>query len=104
MATFSVDVRLGLTVCLKGRYVQSIHECAMKGHVMASRHPQPGLDGRHRDTDGEISRKHGNAEIGGLRQIYGPDFAEGRRADMKLSTLLKESGAPSLSQYLKRTR
>lgn len=71
---------------------------------MASKHPQPGLDGRHRDANGEISRKHGNAEIEGLRQVYGSDFAEGRRSDMKLSTLLKESRAQSLSQYLKNTR
>ncbi len=71
---------------------------------MTSKHPQPGLDARHRDANGEISRKHDNAEIGGLREIYGPGFAEGRRADMTLRTLLDESGAPSLSRYLKKTR
>lgn len=71
---------------------------------MAIMHPQPGLDTRHRDANGEISRKHGNTEIGTLRQIYGEEFAEGRRSDMKLSTLLKQNYAPSLSQYLKNPR
>ena len=60
-----------------------------------------GLDNRHRDENGRISEKHGNTQIGTLREIYGEDFAEGRRADMHLSTLLQESGAGSLSQYLK---
>jgi hypothetical protein len=63
-----------------------------------------GLDGRHRNADGEISRKHGNTKIGTLRQIYGPGFAEGRRSDMKLSNLLSQNDAKSLSQYLKSPR
>lgn len=71
---------------------------------MSVKHPQLGLDHRHRDVDGEISRKHGNTQIGTLRQTYGNDFAAGRRSDMKLSTLLNNSGAPSLTQYLKRPR
>jgi hypothetical protein len=33
---------------------------------------QPGLDGRHRDKDGEISKKHGNTLISTLRETYGP--------------------------------
>jgi len=72
--------------------------------AMSGKHPQPGLDQRHRDVDGEISRKHGNTQVGTLRQTYGTDFAAGRRSDMKLSTLLDQSGAPSLRQYLKRSR
>ena len=71
---------------------------------MSGKHPQPGLDQRHRDADGEISRKHGNTQVGTLRQTYGIDFAVGRRSDMKLSTLLDQSGARSLSQLLKRPR
>ncbi len=62
---------------------------------------EPGLDNRHRDTNGEISRKHGNTQIGTLRRIYGDQFASGRRADMKLSTLLRETSAPSLNQLRK---
>ena len=62
---------------------------------------QSGLDGRHRNLDGRISQKHGNARVGALRETYGDDFAAGHRADMKLDTLLRREGAPSLSQYLK---
>jgi hypothetical protein len=32
---------------------------------------QPGLDHRHRDKNGEISRKHGNTLIRTLRETYG---------------------------------
>jgi hypothetical protein len=60
-----------------------------------------GLDNRHRDANGEISRKHGNAQIRSLRRIYGSDFAAGRRADMTLRSLLEETAQPSLRQYLK---
>jgi len=60
-----------------------------------------GLDGRSRDDDGEIRRKNGNTRVDTLRDIYGDDFAAGARGDMKLSTLLKRSGADSLSQYRK---
>ncbi len=80
-----------------------LHRCLME-KAMSGKHPQPGLDERHRDVDGEISRKHGNTQVGTLRQIYGTDFAAGRRSDMKLSTLLDQSGAPSLRQFLKRSR
>jgi hypothetical protein len=60
-----------------------------------------GLDNRHRDANGEISRKHSNTQIRSLRRTYGPDFAEGRRADMTLRSLLGQTGESSLSQYLK---
>ena len=80
-----------------------IRLCEME-KIMSQKIPQPGLDQRHRDANGEISRKHGNTMVGTLRQTYGTDFAAGRRSDMKLSTLLDQSGAPSLRQYLKRSR
>jgi hypothetical protein len=63
---------------------------------------EPGLDGRHRDRNGEISQKRGDTQIGTLREVYGQSFAEGRRSDMRLDTLLREEGATSLSQLLKR--
>jgi hypothetical protein len=62
---------------------------------------QPGLDGRHRDKDGEIHHKMGNTKIGTLRETYGDDFAKGRRSDMKLENLLKETGAESLTNFRK---
>ena len=61
---------------------------------------QPGLDGRHRDKDGEIHRKMGNTLIGTIRKTE-PDFASGRRSDMKLENLLKETGAKSLTDFRK---
>lgn len=67
-----------------------------------SKHSQPGLDGRHRDMNGQIDRKHGNTQVGTLRQTYGDSFALGQRSDMKLSRLLREKGLSSLSQYLKK--
>ena len=63
---------------------------------------QPGIDGRHRDLNGEIRQKNGNTKIDTLRRTYGDDFAKGHRGDMKLDTLLENSGASSLSEYLKR--
>ena len=65
---------------------------------------ETGLDGRHRDADGGISEKHGNTQIGTLREIYGDDFAPGRRADMHLETLLTESRVETLGQYLKQQK
>ena len=63
---------------------------------------QPGLDGRHRDADGRISEKHGNTRVDTLRETYGDGFAAGTRGDAHLRTVLDRSGAPSLSQYLKK--
>ncbi len=59
-----------------------------------------GLDRRHRDKSGKIERKHGNTKVAALRKEYGPSFAAGRRKDMMLKTLLKETGAASLHDYL----
>jgi hypothetical protein len=63
---------------------------------------QPGLDKRHRDKDGEIRRKNGNALVGTLRKQYGDDFAGGYRSDAKLETVLKRENLTSLSELLRR--
>jgi hypothetical protein len=63
---------------------------------------QPGLDSRHRDATGQIHHKQGNTRVGTLRETYGDDFAPGRRSDMKLEELLKETGAKSLTDFRKR--
>ena len=60
-----------------------------------------GLDGRHRDTTGHIHHKMGNTRIGTLRETYGKDFASGWRSDTKLETLLRETGAKSLTDFRK---
>jgi hypothetical protein len=62
---------------------------------------QPGLDGRHRDANGQTSRKHGNTLVRTLRDTYGEGFAPGIRSDAKLSTVLDRAGANSLSDLLK---
>jgi hypothetical protein len=62
---------------------------------------QPGLDGRHRDTNGEIHRKMGQTRIGTLRKTYGDDFAEGWRSDKRLENLLRDTGAKSLNDFRK---
>ena len=69
---------------------------------MSNGNRQPGLDGRHRDTDGRISEKHGNTRVDTLRDTYGDGFAPGMRGDMHLRTLLDRAGAPSLSQLWKK--
>jgi hypothetical protein len=58
---------------------------------------QPGLAGRHRDKNGEISRKHGNTLVGTLRQMYGADFARTFPETAKLSDVLHQLDEPSLS-------
>jgi hypothetical protein len=59
---------------------------------------QPGLDHRHRDKDGRISKKHGNTEIGTLRHTYGANWAPRMPANKKLSEVLQEIDEPSLSK------
>jgi hypothetical protein len=61
-----------------------------------------GLDSRHRDKGGRIEKKHGNTRVRSLRKEYGEGFAKGRRKDMMLKTLLRESGSTSLHEYLRR--
>jgi hypothetical protein len=39
--------------------------------------------------------------VASLRKEYGESFAEGRRKDMMLKTLLKETGSASLHDYLR---
>lgn len=63
-----------------------------------------GLDERCRDEDGSIRRKRGDTLVGTLCEEYGPDFAEGVRADMRLDTLLEQENVCSLSEYLRRRR
>ena len=61
-----------------------------------------GLDSRHRDKSGRIERKHGNTKVAALRKEYGPGFAKGRRKDLMLKNLLKETDCASLHDYLRK--
>jgi len=48
------------------------------------------VDDRHRDKNGEISRKHGNTLVTTLRKIYGENFAAGDSETAKLSDVLDQ--------------
>lgn len=62
---------------------------------------QPGLDNRHRDKNGEISRKHGNTLIRTLRRHYGATFAPGFGDTRTLSEVLATLDEASLSQLIR---
>ena len=64
-------------------------------------HSQPGLDHRHRDKNGEISKKHGNTLVSTLRMIYGPNFALGFQPHQKLSDVLATLDEASLTQLVR---
>ncbi|TDP84246.1 hypothetical protein [Oharaeibacter diazotrophicus] len=64
------------------------------------RSKQPGLNGRQRNDDGQTRAKRGDTLVRTLRGTYGSDFAEGRRADMRLDTLLEHEGVASLNDLL----
>jgi CO dehydrogenase nickel-insertion accessory protein CooC1 len=51
---------------------------------------------RHRDKNGEISRKHGNTLIRRLRMTYGSGFAAGCANDATLSDVLANLDETSL--------
>jgi len=62
---------------------------------------QPGLHGRHRNKDGEISRKHGNTLIRTLRRVYGVGFAQGAADDDRLEDVLAGLDEHSLSELVR---
>ena len=59
------------------------------------------FDARYRDKDGEISRKHGNTQVGRLRASYGSGFAQGCADDDKLSDVLAKLDNRSLSKLVR---
>jgi len=59
------------------------------------------MDTRHRDKNGEISRKHGNTLIRTLRRTYGPGFAPGCADDAKLTDVLAKIDEMSLSHLIR---
>jgi hypothetical protein len=62
---------------------------------------EPGLDNRHRDKNGEISRKHGNTLVGTLRKHYGAAFSPGFKDTDKLSDVLAKLDETSLTKLIK---
>jgi hypothetical protein len=65
---------------------------------------ETGLDGRHRDKNGEISKKHGNTLISTLRRTYGTGFAPGRSGEEKLKDVLHDLDEPSLTHLVRDMR
>ena len=59
------------------------------------------LDKRHRDKNGEISRKHGNTLLSTLRKTYGASFAHGFPDNAKLSEVLEKLDEASLSKLIR---
>jgi hypothetical protein len=58
------------------------------------------IDDRHRDKNGEISRKQGNTLVSTLRRIYGQSFAAGESESAKLSDVLAKLHETSLTQLV----
>ena len=56
---------------------------------------------RHRDKNGEISRKHGNTLMHTLRKAYGPGFAPGFADRAKLGDILRKLDESSLSHLIR---
>ena len=69
---------------------------------MASKHFTKGLDNRQRDRDGEIRHRRGDTQVKTLRKEYGEEFLSEFRANTRLDTVLKKTGAESLHQLLQR--
>lgn len=59
------------------------------------------LDNRHRDKNGEISKKHGNTKVGTLRKFYGEGFAKGFKDQDTLAHVLTTLDESSLSRLVK---
>ena len=62
---------------------------------------EPGLDERHRDKNGEISKQHGNTLVNTLRKVYGGTFATGKAQTAKLADVLAHLDKSSLSELVK---
>jgi hypothetical protein len=59
------------------------------------------LDGRQRDQNGQIRAKNGATRLDTLRDIYGDNFAAGRRGDMKLDNYIADEGYDSLTHAVR---
>jgi hypothetical protein len=61
-----------------------------------------GLDGRHRDVDGRIERKHGNTKMKNLKDVY-PELKSFRNEDT-LAQVRDRYGVASLDALLREIR
>ena len=65
---------------------------------------QPGLDNRHRDKNGQISRKHGNTLVAQLRKHYGSKVPSELKDNETLGDVLARYSEQSLSHMMKHHR
>jgi hypothetical protein len=96
--TLQIAIHLGIDIVVLAA-IEAARRLSDGETTMAK--SRKGLDQRHRDKSGRIERKHGNTKVAALRKEYGASFAQGRREDMMLKTLLAETGSASLHDYLK---
>ncbi len=61
---------------------------------------EPRLEGRHRDRDGEIRRRHGNTLVRTLRRRYGMAFAPDAAETAKLGDILGTLDPASLAMLM----
>lgn len=59
------------------------------------------IEARHRDKNGEISKKYGDALVRTFRKHYGPSFAKGYSEREKLSDVLDKLDESSLSRLIR---
>jgi hypothetical protein len=64
--------------------------------------PAP-LHGRHRDKNGEVSKKHGKTLVGTLRNTYGAHFAPGCDDRESSADVLHKLDEPPLRQLVRDT-
>jgi hypothetical protein len=66
-------------------------------------HDDPTMRGpRARNESGPLRAKRGDTLVGTIENQYGVDF--GVRSDMRLDTLLEQTGAESLSELLHKAK
>jgi len=71
---------------------------------MTQKHYPKGLDGRMRDSNGQIREKRADTKIGTLGKEYGDDFAKGYRADATWGTVRKREGVESIKEFLEKKK
>lgn len=61
---------------------------------------QPGLHRRHRDNEGELSKKYRNTLVSTLRRVYGSKFAPQCSPSENLGEVLHKLDEASLSKLV----
>jgi hypothetical protein len=70
----------------------------IQGEIMQ----QPGLNGRHRDKDGEADHKRKDTHLSTLRETYGDSLLPNLRGDTHLGTILSDNNVETLDELLRK--